>query len=194
MYKMNIKLSTIHFTNFKLRPRTIPTTKRSEQPEQNKLGALMKLFITTLVLLSGLTQARADGWVCATEDESLRVRVYNHVQPELGTRTAAVMVFSDPRVGAGRKTIARFTAGNTLSNLGSSYEANVDLRFADSSAKGELIAGTKLGFIDTITMDVDFNYSRPVAAGELTQGDLTVVKRNGRITQLEVSCERYLKN
>ncbi|MGE3974210.1 MAG: hypothetical protein AB7F59_06770 [Bdellovibrionales bacterium] len=154
----------------------------------------MKFLITTLALLATASQAQADGWVCATESEDLKVQVYNQVQPELGTRTAAVMVLSDPRVSEGRKTIARFTAGNTLSNQGASYVADVDLRRTDSSAKGELIAGTKLGFIDSITLDVAFSYSRPVAAGTIVAGDLTILKRNGRVTQLEVACKRYLKN
>jgi hypothetical protein len=153
----------------------------------------MKFFIASMVFVSGLTSARADGWACANEADTLRVRVYNQVQPELGTRSAAVMVVSDPAVSHGRKTIARFTAGNTLSNKGSVYVAKVDLRYADSRAKGELIAGTKLGFVETIKLNVLFNYSQPVAEGELVDGYVVITKRDGEIIREKMACERYLK-
>src|SRR5690606_26877325 len=94
----------------------------------------------------------------------------------------------------GRKTIARFDADNSvLNNSGATYGAKVDLRYSDSTRSGENIGGTKLGQLDMIYLDIDFSYGRPVEAGEIVEGVLTLVKRNGQEIELDVDCERYLK-
>ena len=156
----------------------------------------MKLVNTLSILaLTALSSpAFADGFECQTADQSLNVKIYNNTDPTYGTRVGAVMVVSDPAVSGGRKTIARFTDTNgVLSNRSSRYEANVDLRFNDSNRKGELILGTKLGMLDTITADIDFSYSQPVANGEEVSGKLTLVKRNGDQINADLVCTRYLK-
>lgn len=152
---------------------------------------MKSLAIAALALISSST-AFADGFVCKNED--LAVKVYNHTQPEVGTRTAALMVISDRSVQAGRKTIARFQdSKGRISNKGARYTADVDLRYADSARAGENIGGTKLGELDTIELDVEFSYAQPVAAGELVSGTLTLNKRNGQVIELELECARYLK-
>jgi len=153
----------------------------------------MKKIITILALALTATAAHADGFQCSSTDGSLNVRVFNHVRPELGTRNAAVMVLSDPGVGYGRKTIARFK-DVLLSNEGAVYTANVDLRYGDSARKGELIAGTKLGHIDTILLAVDHSYNYPVDDGALVAGWLEITKRDGGVISLNMDCARYLKN
>src|SRR4051812_5676293 len=137
----------------------------------------MKKLSLALITLTLSATAHADGFVCQTVEGDLNVKVYNHTQADFGTRTAAVMVLSDPSVGVGNKTIARFTEVNeTLTNVGASYEANVDLRFNDSGRKGELMAGTKLGYLKTITLDVAFSYNHPVAAGTTLLGEVSLLK------------------
>lgn len=139
--------------------------------------------------------AFADGFMCETRTKKLNVKVFNNTKPEYGTRNAAVMVLSDSSVSSGRKTIARFTdVNNRIINTGAHYIADVDLRYNDSSRKGELIGGTKLGELDTVELDVDFNYSQPMAHGEYTRGLLTLNKRNGKIIEFALDCYRYLKN
>ena len=153
----------------------------------------MTKLVTVVLGLLVSSQAWADGWVCNADD--LKVRVYNNVQPSEGTRNVAVMVLSDPKVAFGRKTIAKFTASNsTLENESSLYTARVDLRFNDSGRKGELIAGTKLGFLKTILLDVDFSYAAPIADGDVVDATMTLVKRDGASIEKDLSCERYLKN
>jgi len=151
------------------------------------------LFSAMITLAVG-SFAHADGFMCKTES-GLSVKVFNHTNPRVGTRVAAVMVISDGAVAAGRKTIARFdeTKG-TLSSIGTEYTANVDLRFTDSSRRGELIAGTKLGFIDTITLKVGFNYATPVPVGTRLPAHLLIEKRNGEVITERALCLRYLKN
>ena len=152
------------------------------------------IFVMAAVMATS-SAAFADGFVCETRAQDLNVKVYNNTKAENGTRNAAVMVVSDPSVTYGRKTIARFTDVNgTISSKGAYYTANVDLRFNDSSRKGELIGGTKLGELDTIELAVDFNYSRPIADGEEVRGTLLLNKRNGQTIEKALDCVRYLKN
>jgi hypothetical protein len=154
----------------------------------------MKALVLSIALATATaSSALADGFVCKNED--LAVKVYNNTEAKVGTRTAAVMVISDRNVAYGRKTIARFTDMNgRISQKGASYLADVDLRYSNSSRKGELIGGTKLGELHTIQLDVDFSYANPIPAGELVSGALTLNKRNGDTITLDLECERYLKN
>jgi hypothetical protein len=154
------------------------------------------LFLSAIASLATLASsaAMADGFVCKSED-GLTIKMFNHVQPAAGTRNGAVMILSDDSIQYGRKTIARFTdVKGTLSNSGAFYGANVDLRFNDSSRKGELVLGTKLGELDRVYVDVAFSYGAPVSAQELLVGTVTATKRNGEILEQSLECSRYLKN
>jgi hypothetical protein len=153
------------------------------------------VVMAVLAVVMGSQAALADGFVCDSEEAGLRVRVYNHTNPSEGTRNAAVMVLSDLSVGHGRKTIAKFTsATEKLWNTAALYEAKVDLRYSDSNRKGELVAGTKLGYIDTLALDIAFSYGAPVEAGEEMEGKLSIQKRDGSEIALDMLCSRYLKN
>lgn len=154
----------------------------------------MKAIVSLIAVLGFAGIAHADGFVC-TSESGLVVRIYNHVHAEEGTRTAAVMTISDSSIGAGRKTIAKFTSVNeTLVSSNTVYTAKVDLRFNDSGRKGELIGGTKLGQLAKIKMAVNFWYNQPIASGEEVYGRLTLEKRNGEKIGEDANCVRYLKN
>ena len=155
----------------------------------------MKHIFFALIALSTATVAHADGFVCQTEGQDLNVKVYNHASPSAGTRNVAVMVLSDPSINAGNKTIARFQDINSkVTNVGASYEADVDFRYNDTGLQGRNIGGTKLGFVKTIVLDVDFSYTAPVADLDVIPGTLTIIKRDGGAITHSVSCTRYLKN
>ncbi|MDZ4662579.1 MAG: hypothetical protein SGJ18_13285 [Pseudomonadota bacterium] len=153
----------------------------------------MKLLITLLTALTA-SQAMADGFTCKTYGDDLTIKVYNKTQPSEGTRNAAVMVISDSNISYGRRTIAKFSAEGTLDNSGASYTAGVDLRRIDSDRKGENILGTKLGNVDSISLDVDFKYNEPVAHGTVLLGRVTIEKRNGDSLSEKMDCVRYLKS
>lgn len=152
------------------------------------------LLLAALALTSA--SAHADGFKCAdSAREGLNVTVYNHTDPSEGTRNAAVMVVSDSNIQYGNKTIARFKdASSTLANNGAYYVAKVDLRFNDSERKGELIGGTKLGYLKQIKLDVEFSYASPVEVGTTVPGTLSLVKRDGEVININMDCQRYLKN
>lgn len=155
----------------------------------------MKAIIATLTLLATSQMAQASGYICEAEDGPLKVKIYNHTQPELGTRTAALMVLSDTDVGGGNKTIARFTdvEGN-IASKSQTYTAKVDLRFNNSSRAGENILGTKLGQVKTVVVDVYHSYRSPVAHGDEVGAEITLIKRNGEKIVSDMVCTRYLKN
>jgi hypothetical protein len=155
---------------------------------------MMNKAIALFTVLASFA-AQADGFRCSTVEGDLDIKIYNKVQPSEGVRNAAVLVLSNPAIAAGRKTIATFgdTKG-TLSNEAATYSADVDLRMLESNRKGELIAGTKLGHLDTIVVDVAFSYASPMADGESTTGELTLVKRDGDVIKRDLECSRYLKN
>lgn len=153
----------------------------------------MKALLISIALLSG-TIAQADGFKCITES-GLNIKVYNHTQPASGTRNAAIMVVSDANVGLGNKTIASFSdVKNTLSSKSATYTAKVDLRVLESNRKGELIGGTKLGYLAALVLDVHFSYAAPLAHSEKTTAQLMLVKRDGQKLIEEAVCTRYLKN
>jgi hypothetical protein len=154
---------------------------------------MKKLMIAVLAM--GVSNAMADGFVCETLDGALSVKVYNQTHADAGTRNAAVMVLSDNTIQYGRKTIAKFDADNqVLDNRGASYLADVDLRYNDSGRGGENIGGTKLAQLDAIALEIRFAYDVPVNSGEVVEGVLTLIKRNGSEISIDVDCERYLKN
>lgn len=154
----------------------------------------MKALILALAMVSGAA-AKADGFVCDNEEQQVRVKVYDHTQASEGTRTAAIMILSDLTVSDGSKTTAKFEAQDSLvSNKGAAYTANVDLRFNNSNLKGRNIGGTKLGMLDTITLDLNYSFNQPVENGAEVEGVLILSKRDGSDIRLNMTCTRYLKN
>jgi hypothetical protein len=153
---------------------------------------LKKLIISGLALIG--FQVGADGFICSAADkagETLKLAVFHNTK---APRLAEVMVISDPTVAYGRQTIARFTRGNgTLTNRGASYVAVIDPNVADTARIGENIAGTKLGMLKNVVLEVDFSYEQPVVEGAELEGLLTLNKKNGDIVEVALQCMRYLK-
>jgi hypothetical protein len=153
---------------------------------------MKNLFIAMIALAS--PPALADGFVCANQQEQLSVRVFNHNHPSMGTRNTAVMILSDLSVSEGNRLIARFTKANGLfSAAGSVFTSKVDHRYNDSGRKGERLAGTRIGNVARVSLDVDFSYARPLSDGAVVRGGFTIVRRNGPKIQIPMSCRRYLK-
>lgn len=154
----------------------------------------MKKVLLTIAMVLAANTAKADGFVCETLDGALKVKLFNEVQPEEGTRNPAIMVLSDARVQHGKKTIATFESSQTLEGSALHYVAKVDLRYNNSNTKGEYLLGTRLGELKKIALEVDFTYSQPVRSGQEMAGLITATKRNGDVIEQEVVCARYLKN
>lgn len=149
----------------------------------------------TSVILAIASQARADGFICGTDDRELQIQVYNKTNPAQGTRTASVMVLSDPTEEAGQQTLGRFTQINeTLTNQGPVYTAFVQDAISNGHEVSEFAAGTRLKQVRTIHLSVNFNYANPVPDNAIVSGTLTFEKLNGSMTEKQITCNRYLKN
>ena len=154
----------------------------------------MKSLILALVMMVA-AQAQADGFECYSEESSLRVKIYNHTQPEKGTRNEAIVILSDSDISHGRKTIATFSDAQGLFRGSSSvYVGKVDLRFNSTGRKGEAILGTKLGELAEVIVRIDFSYANPLANGEEVDAWVGAIKRNGDSVGENMVCARYLKN
>jgi hypothetical protein len=164
----------------------------------------MKTLALAMLVLLSTTSSRADGFKCEGVNTGVMIQVYNHTQPELGTRVPAVMVVSDSMVRSPNKTIAIFNSENeTLSYLGNGlFQGKVDLRYTETSHKGENIAGTKLGYLSHIQLQLlshfgkKFDYSRAddFKNNEILDARISYLKRNGEVLEEKALCKRYLKN
>lgn len=155
----------------------------------NRIG----IFLATAATLVS-AQARADGFICGTDDRELEVQVYNQTDASRGTRNASVMILSDPSADDGSQVIARLDGSNAdLSNNGSYYV--VQLKQAqETEASDVYVSAFQLSQIETITLDVHFSYEDPLPAGAPMDGTLTLVGTTGHQDRKPVSCVRYLKN
>ena len=152
---------------------------------------LNQMIVTALVLASA-SVAFADGFVCTSNE--LNIKVYNNTKASAGTRSAAVLVASNPQSVRGNQTLARFTkVQGSLSSYGTHYLAELDNRISDINYDNEIIEFAS-SQIQTIALDIDFNYNMPVPAGQVVPGLATLILQNGERHQIRLDCERYLKN
>ncbi|NDF16106.1 hypothetical protein EB061_12440, partial [bacterium] len=117
--------------------------------------------VFALVLSCIASAAHADGFDCQAHNTGLRIHVANSTNPHLGTRTPEAMTVVNPLLKPDQQEIVKFTRENrTLTYLGrGSYLGSVDRRFLDSGRQGENIAGTKLGHLKSILLDIEFSYA-----------------------------------
>lgn len=151
----------------------------------------MKSLIAMMMLVG--SAAYADGFVCYTKSNDLKIKMLNHTQPEDGTRTGSVMIVSDQTIQDGKKTTVAFRSEDeTLTTSGTRWIGTLP---EDSELKGgRNIAGTKLAYVDSFIVTVAHFYDAPVANGTKLYGGLTVVKKDGEKLREELNCYRYLKN
>lgn len=168
---------------------------------------MFKLFKTTkspkfmilAVSIFASSTAFADGFVCESQEESLKVQVYNHTEPTQGTRNPAVMVISDPSRAAGKRTLAVFRSdeGELFADGSRFYAFSADSRLDQLSqwdAISHAIAGLEELEIMEVSLTTDFSYNRPVPNGAPVDGVLELVLKSGDLLWLEMDCKRYLKN
>lgn len=134
-------------------------------------------FVLALALGFLGTAAHADGFKCEGNDSTLNVKIFNHVRPELGTRTPAKLIVSDLRQGT---LVTRSTDQIRKHNRVSTVQYVVD--------------GNEQIGAETVILQVAFKAGREViAAGEERDGQLILVDAEGDRTVYELTCKRYLK-
>lgn len=159
-----------------------------------------------LTILAGLTAlflgsaptALADGFDCQARNTGLLIHVVNSPNAAVGTRTPEVMTVLNPLLKPGQQEIVRFSHDNqTLSYLGrGNYLGQVDLRYLDSGRRGENIAGTKLGQLKSILLDIEFSYAHSdielANSVKEVPGKIFYTKRTGEILEEPATCKRFL--
>ncbi len=143
------------------------------------------LFVLSIVL--GSTSAFADGFVCQGEHGGLdyRVKLYNHINAEDGTKNPGVLVVSSDPVFGSRgeaKTVAAL------------YDEEISkTNLLDSVIYTGVTNGKKTdGRFVSVELEVAKERSGRVGKTDIHNGALKVVADHESI-ELDVTCERYLK-
>jgi len=128
----------------------------------------------TLALMTGM--ASASGFKCEGLDSGFRTKLFNHVQPGLGTRVPAAMIVSHE------------DEGTLLSAKGA------DIRKRNRANTVQYVTdGNDRLDADTVILQIRFKEGREVIErGETAPGQLVLVK-DGTREVYDLSCERYLK-
>jgi|GEM_PF-3627234 len=156
---------------------------------------MRNLLILTALLCPSLP-ARADGFICEARYTEIRIRVANHQDPRLGTRSPESMTLSDP-LQPDLPATASFTSANrTLSYQGSGrYLGRVDLRCTRPELRSIFIAGTRLQDLASIVLDIEFSYDPDVVqlanAVPGIPGRIVYQRRDGETLDEPVICKRF---
>ena len=159
----------------------------------------MKIAFLSLVLsLNLISLAHADGFVCTADDSGIKIKVYNQVEPNLGTRSPAVMIISDPTLVKSNQTLVTFSSNlQNLSYRGKGlYSGQVQINAIQN--KDALLAGTKLEQLNTIELEVVFSYNTDsttlAKAVDMVPATLHYYKVSGEAASESATCFRYLKD
>jgi hypothetical protein len=156
----------------------------------------MKVSLTLFAVLFPLHFVDADGFRCETRHTHIRVRVVNHRDPRLGTRSPEFMTLSDPLQPEIAASASFFSANRTLHYQGAGrYLGQVDLRSTRPELRTIFIAGTRLRDLASILLDLEFSYDPDVvqlanAVPELP-GRIYYHRRRGDTLEEPVSCTRF---
>jgi calcineurin-like phosphoesterase len=143
-----------------------------------------------LFALAGASVAHADSFVCETADQSVRVKLQNHVHAAYGTREAAILVVSDLTAAPGTHTLITST---DITQNGPFWTANTP--DGDSESKlGELF----LAQIQKVTLDIpSYNFNESNKDGETLDGVLYLyddVNSDSSADRIALNCTYSTKN
>ena len=137
----------------------------------------MNRFIITLALVAS-SVSMATTYTCDSSEGDLRAKLSFSDDAETGA-----LILSNPKIGDGNKTIVAFE--EAALNLDGQVQATGKVDFRESDRRrGELIGGTKLGVLKSISLTVYENEE-----GKL-EGELKLSKRKGRPIYLDLSCQQ----
>lgn len=135
------------------------------------------LVVLSLVTLFGASSVFASGFRCEGEG-GYRVKVYNHVDPNLGTRTPAHLIISKE----GEGTLLHATASDIEKVNHPAY-----VEYTVTGATGEL------GAIE-VSLEVQFSEgTETIKAGQKVDATLILTDVTHLRDYLAMVCTRYLK-
>ncbi len=139
----------------------------------------MKSLLTIGVAIALSNVSFGSGFKCESEDGA-NVKIFNHVDPETGTRTPAAFVLS--------------TAGEGTLLVRKGWEIRKSNR---RNTVQYVVDGGQNTSADTVILQIRFKEGREVLeAGETAQGQLIVIgaEEPGSKSVTALECARYLKN
>jgi hypothetical protein len=143
--------------------------------------------------------AFSEGFLCTVKkDPDLNFFVEHFRSPSRGTRTAKqLFVYRstiDEDTGKVDKELIAFFSKKlrTLKNQSTSYHAQVNLKLDETGAPGAYLLGTRLQYIDYMSLAIQFNYAKPVPHLTQVPGVLYVLKLNGDSETFDANCLRFL--
>ena len=138
----------------------------------------MKNFLIIVVAVFGVgSQSFASGFSCA-DNSGNRVKIYNHLSPEDGTRLPAIFVLSKKNIGT------------VLVAKGEQISKRNHTRVVQYAVRGNALVG-----VDYVVVQIQFKEGRQVLAkGASVPGSLVLAQRDGRKSVTTLRCQRYTKH
>jgi len=150
----------------------------------------MKQFALILFALAGTSVAHADSFVCETGDQTISVKLQNHVHADYGTREAAILIVSDNTADVGGRTLITST---DISQNGPFWTANTPNGDSETT-----LGSLNLAQIQKVTLDIpSFNFNESNKDGETLEGVLYLyddVSSNSSADRIALNCTYSTKN
>lgn len=139
------------------------------------MTSILNSVLMAALVVSASSAAMADGFRC--EGEGLRVKLYNQVQPSLGTKNPAVLIVSENNAG----TLAVVQGDDLVKSL--TQDTVIYEGLTHSKHSGRFVSAS---------LEVDKEPHEHGRLAGLHLGLLTLVE-DQRVTEVKLVCEHYLK-
>jgi hypothetical protein len=158
-------------------------------------GRLGAAALTTILFSS---TALAHGFVCTSLEQITQIEIHltgtGSLTPDVQPQDAQAQDFQDYRpsprgklmivkditLAPKRQLVATFSAKEgLLRTKDTSFIGRVDPKHPDTNNAGKRIGGTRLGQLETITVEIDYSFQEKVPQGVRLAGQVTYSKTNG---------------
>lgn len=146
------------------------------------------LIASFLVSLTFGSSSWADGFICYSPQEPLKVAIYDQVNPRRSTPEAGALIVSNPKLEKGLQTIAEFFAWTQdLVNDGFYYVGSVQ-----HPDPNKTLGSTPLVEITEIHVQIFSSFHEPLTHGDSVQGVLQTYSEDQLINEFLLECQRHL--
>jgi hypothetical protein len=146
-------------------------------------------FIISFVV--SISAAMADGFDCESKAENIKIRVENHRKASEGTRNVEFMTLEN--LDNVNSKLRLDQNQGSLRNRSTYYFAKIDLRFAQIRNSTLEVFSQALTDFETIYLNVDFSYGRPVSGGTKVRAEFSAIERDSKeLLKFPLICERIV--
>lgn len=152
--------------------------------------ALLLAFTTKVKAMEALT-SQQEFVQCESVDGDVQFQILMEVRNKNESPQALGMTVTDLNVSADRSEIATFMYNDgVLNNTNGVVVGYVDLANPRTSRKGERIAGTRLGHLRSIMVDLDIDFTTRPTVGEKYSAQAVYLKKIGEELVQDLDCSR----